>query len=396
MAKIPEDIIRTIEERADIVEVAYDLFGHYSQDNRGGLRKTGVRYTAICPFHDDQHAGNFIIYPKGNCFRCFACDAKGGAVQLVMKVEGLSFPDAIRWLGKKYGIPVDNVPVDYVAKPARPIPPPLPTLTLPMWMVDGRADTTNDTLCKWIRTGIRWDTCQRHRIEDVLKDYHVGHGKDGHTVFWQIDNNQQVRTGKMMLYRPDGHRDKVSRYNFDWIHSRLIRHYDKEHKCMTTDPPYPYPLIYNPDKQEMRQTLFGMHLLDRYKRDNVEQTVCIVESEKTALLMAIAYGNHTGQVWMACGGVENLSRERLAPILDQHRRIILYPDRDGADRWKDKARQIGYDRMIVDTTPVMKWWQQGDGEKADIADVVIRMLNSQDTPATTVGDIIDNNITSTR
>ena len=70
-----------------------------------------------------------------------------------------------------------------------------------------------------------------------------------------------------------------------------------------------------------------MHLRDHWKRKGIAQTVCIVESEKTALLMAIAYGNSPKQLWIACGGLGMLTRERLKPLIDQGRHIILYPDR---------------------------------------------------------------------
>ena len=119
MAKIPEDIIKQILGRAKITEVVSD-FIH--------LRKTGVRYTALCPFHDDRHDGNFIVYPKGNCYRCFTCDAKGGVVDFLMDYGKMSYPDAIRWLGKKYNIETDNIPFDYVSPPIPPAPPPLPML----------------------------------------------------------------------------------------------------------------------------------------------------------------------------------------------------------------------------------------------------------------------------
>jgi hypothetical protein len=151
---------------------------------------------------------------------------------------------------------------------------------------------------------------------------------------------------------------------------------------MVEEPPYPFPHLYNPDKQEPCLTFFGMHLLDRYKN----ATVNIVESEKTALLMAIAYGNHAAQVWMACGGLEMLSRERMKPIIDQGRKVVLYPDRDGIAKWKAKAKQIGYDQIHVDTAPVLKWWRPEDGDKADIADVVVRILNERK-PMTSIDEV---------
>ena len=347
--------IRRIKDAADIVDVVGDFVD---------LKKSGVRYLGLCPFHDDRHLGSFVVYPKGNVFKCFKCDAKGGPVEFIMKHENLTFPDAIRWLGKKYSIDTDMTDFNYTPPPPRPKPAPLPMLALPMAMVESREPgREQNTLVNWLRTGIRWDAAQRRRIDDVLNAYHVGHARQGHTIFWQIDNNGIVHTGKMMLYRPDGHRDREARYGFDWIHSALFR-----------DKRLPQ---WDEEKQEAKPTLFGLHLLDRY---GPYATVNIVESEKTAIIMAIAYGNHTGQVWMACGGLEMLNRERLKPIIEQHRRIVLYPDRDGIDRWRAKLENLRYDRMYLNAEPVLNWWRKEDGPKADVADVVVRIINNAKPP----------------
>lgn len=365
MPGIDDLTIQRIKDAADIVDVVGDFVD---------LKKRGVRYLGLCPFHDDRHIGSFVVYPKKNVFKCFKCDAKGGPVEFIMKHEGLSFPDAIRWLGKKYLIDTDMNDFNYTPPPPRQKPAPLKMLTLPFDMVTSREDGREEnTLVTWLRNGIGWDYCQRQRIDKVLEAYHLGtNRRNGMTIFWQIDEQQRVRTGKMMLYRQDGHRDRTTRYNFDWVHSALSRHWDDERHEMTYDPPYPFPDIYNPSKQEPIQTLFGMHLLNAYGQTG---QVNIVESEKTALIMATAYGNHNGEVWMACGGLEMLSRERLAPIINQHRRIVLYPDRDGIDRWRAKAENLRYDRLHINAEPVLKWWREGDGEKADVADVVVRIIN---------------------
>ena len=237
-----------------------------------------------------------------------------------------------------------------------------------MGMVERTEKTDGDLLVQWIKTGINWDYIQRKRIDEVLKDYHVGHGKNGHTIFWQLDDRGEVRTGKMMKYRTDGHRDKEATWNFDWIHSALFRD-----KRLTQ---------WSEDKQEAQLTFFGMHLLNRYPH----ATVNIVESEKTAVLMAIAYGNHATQIWMACGGLEMLSAERLKPITSQGRQIVLFPDRDGVDKWRAKALQLHYHRLIVDAMPVQKWWKPQDGDKADVADVVVRILNERK-PMTNIDEV---------
>jgi hypothetical protein len=363
MPRIPNDIAERLHKIAKITDVVGDFLK---------LRKTGIRYTALCPFHEDRHDGNFIVYPKDNCYKCFTCGAKGGPVQFLMDYGKMSYPDALRWLGKKYNIETDNVPFDYFPPPLPPPPPSLPMLILPERMVTSHTNTTDNILCKYIRA-LPWNATQRDRVEKVLAEYYVGHSKYGHTIFWQIDEQQRVHTGKMMLYKPDGHRDKESRYNFDWIHSILFR-----------DNRFPQ---WSDDKQECQPCIFGLHLLNRYPHAAVN----IVESEKTAILMAIAYGNHGTQIWMACGGAENLSREKLEPIIKQHRRIIIYPDRDAIDRWRAKQANLRYDRMSNNVTAVTEWWKPEDGDKADIADVVIRMLKTGTMPVISIGEIAKDN-----
>ena len=374
--RIDKFIIEKILDTAKIEEVVGDFVD---------LKKKGVRYLGLCPFHDDRHIGSFVVYPKGNCYKCFVCGAKGGVVDFLMNHEKLSYPDAIRYLGKKYSIETDMTDFNYTPPPPRPAPQPLKTLVLPMSMVERTQNAANadtDILIRWIMDMINWDYVQRKRISEVLNDYHVGHGKNGHTIFWQIDEENNVRTGKMMKYKSDGHRDREASWNFDFIHATLSRHWDEEKHEMTDEPPYPFPQLYDPDKQEPCLTFFGMHLLNKYPN----ATVNIVESEKTAILMAIAYGNHATQVWMACGGLEMLSRERMKPIIDQGRKVVLYPDRDGIAKWKAKAKQIGYDQIHVDTDPVLKWWRPEDGDKADIADVVVRILNERK-PMTSIDEV---------
>ena len=365
--KINKDIIDRVIEAADIV----DVIGQFVE-----LKDKGARYIGLCPFHDDKHATNFSVYPAKQCYTCFACGAKGDVVKFVREYLKLDFPDAIRWLGNRYGIPVDDVPVDYVPPPPKPKPKPKPTLFLPANFVFDCMDLKQDTLANWMRS-IPWNDECKGRAEKVFAEYYLGHDwadlrmRSDMSVFWQIDQNGHVRTGKMMKYKPDGHRDKEAKYGKDWVHTKLIRHYDEKTRKWTTDPPYPFPEIYDPSKQEMRQCLYGMHLLNKYKG----ATVNIVESEKTAIIMAIAYGNSAEQVWMATGGKENISREKLAPIIEQGRAIRFYPDRDGIKDWDEKVRALNYPLCSLQTREVQEWWKPEDGEKADIADIVVRILH---------------------
>ena len=254
MPPIRKEIIEQIEDAADIVEVVRDILGDYCDTNRGGLRKKGVNYTALCPFHDDHNDGNFMVRPKNvssgaNTYKCFTCGEKGGPVQFLMAHEHLSFPDAIRWLGKKYNIEVDNVPFDYTPPPRKPLPPPLPTLVLPRIQVKFRSGNTEyDALCNWIRS-LPWDAAQRARVEPVLKDYLIGHTiiqqrdrTHEFTVFWQVDHEGNPRTAHYMKYKPNGKRmhKEDDPYNTDWFHSLLDRGgytnlFDSTKQCARTD-----------------------------------------------------------------------------------------------------------------------------------------------------------------
>ena len=376
MPKIPEDIIRHVEDSAKIEDVIGDIIG-WSPAVDGGLRKTGANYTCLCPFHADKNDGNFIVRPStvdasrgGNTYRCFVCEKKGGPVTFLMEHERLSFPDAIRWLGRKYNIPVDDIPLDYTPPPARPKPEPLPTLFIPRKEVMKRTGHLKyDNLALWILS-LPWDCAQMKRISEVFYLYCLGHVTirqqqfDGSivnhefTVFWQIDYNGNPRTAHYMKYKPDGHRIKKEqdRYHTDWFHSLL------ERNNVTS--------IYDKTKREARQCLFGEHLLKHYPN----ATVNIVESEKTAILMAIAYGNNPMQVWVACAGSSNINREHLRILIEKGRRIVLYPDRDGIALWKTRAEALAYKNVSVDTRPVTKWWKECDGPKADIADIIVRSL----------------------
>lgn len=370
MSKIPQRIIDAIEEKADIVEVVTDILGDAS--TKGGLRKKGVNYTAICPFHDDHNDGNFMVRPKNvakhpNTYRCFVCDAKGGPIQFLMNKEHMTFKDAVRWLGKKYQVPVDDVDPSWTPPPPRPLPPPLPTLVLPVSLLRERSGNTDgDSLALWIKS-LPWDEVQQARLPKVFQEYYLGHStvldqwshREHHfTVFWQIDADHQIRTAHYMKYKTNGHRmhKEDDPYNTDWLHSLIDRN--------------GYTRLYDATKQEARQCLFGEHLLDKYPNAPVH----IVESEKTALIMAIAYGNHPLQVWMACTGSSNITRDRLEAVIRQRRRIVLHPDRDGIEAWKIKMEQLHYDRCTIDTNLVTKWWRPEDGEKADCADVLVRIL----------------------
>ena len=344
MPKISDDIIRTVLEQAKIEDVVGDFVT---------LRKAGVNMTGICPFHDDQHDGNFIVRPStiskanhGNTYRCFVCDAKGGPVQFLMNAEHMTFPDAIRYLGKKYCIDVDNVPLNWT--------PPPPLAMERKWVKQLMGDYNRNPFTLWFGR-LPWNDVQRRQMKRTLWQYCVGCWHDGRVVFWYIDHEGIPRSAKLMSYHADGHRDKDR--NPGWL-------YNQEG----------YRDICRPDEHTILKPLFGSHLLKAYP----DASVNVVESEKTALIMANYFGNPEQQLWLACGGLKFLKIESMQPLIDQGRKVWLWPDKDGVEGWQTVADKLGSENVQVYTKFFDACWEPEDGDKADIADIAVRMLYHPD------------------
>ena len=178
---------------------------------------------------------------------------------------------------------------------------------LPPW-----AETfgTGSTFCRAL-VGRRY--LSEEQMKHAASRYHLGMLADGAVIFWQIDQQGRTRDGKVMHYREDCHRDKLRHPT--WISALMKRQagYDGE-ICI-------------------KRCLFGLHLLPF-----VTGTVAIVEAEKTAVILSERF---PGYVWMAAGGLNSLSAEKLLPLKEQ--RVVLFPDTDpdGSTyrKWHDIARE---------------------------------------------------------
>ncbi len=93
---IPQDTIQQIIQAADVVEVISDFVS---------LKKRGASMIACCPFHNEK-TPSFNVSPAKQIYKCFGCGKGGDAVRFIMDLEGLSYPDALRWLARKYNIEI--------------------------------------------------------------------------------------------------------------------------------------------------------------------------------------------------------------------------------------------------------------------------------------------------
>lgn len=91
---IPEEKIEEIKNAADIVEVVSDYVL---------LKKTGKNYSGLCPFHTEKDA-SFTVSPAKQIFHCFGCNTGGNVFNFLIRHDGVSFPEAVRLLARRYGI----------------------------------------------------------------------------------------------------------------------------------------------------------------------------------------------------------------------------------------------------------------------------------------------------
>ena len=157
----------------------------------------------------------------------------------------------------------------------------------------------------------------QEEVDKAVERYFLSSNKDGHVVYWQIDNLSRIRTGKIMAYNPiTGKRlkeDNLKIKPLTWVHAEL--------KCK---------MLLDKDWQ-LSQCLFGLHLLNQFP----DKRVNIVEGEKTAVIMSIFLPE---ELWMSTGGYDGLNKEKLMPLKGSQ--IRLFPDLGCYDGWLLKAEEI--------------------------------------------------------
>lgn len=182
-------------------------------------------------------------------------------------------------------------------------------------------------------------------VKEVITKYLIGTSKhwSGATTFWQIDNNEKIRHGKIMLFNAEtGKRIK------DNNGKGLINSVRSVLKLKNFN---------------LNQCLFGLHLIN----ETNQKTIALVEGEKTAVIMNIFKPQYT---WLATGGKHGLKYEFLQPI--KQYKIIAFPDKSEYSDWLQKSIELnGFGFKIV----VNDWLEQTDFEAGtDLADVYLNAI----------------------
>lgn len=85
-----------IKDAANIVDVVSEFVT---------LKKSGANYKGLCPFHNEKTPSFYVSPARGTC-HCFGCGKGGNSVSFIMEHEQLTYPEALRWLAKKYHIEI--------------------------------------------------------------------------------------------------------------------------------------------------------------------------------------------------------------------------------------------------------------------------------------------------
>lgn len=167
----------------------------------------------------------------------------------------------------------------------------------------------DNTLIRFLISKIGFDA-----TNEVIQNYRIGVDQTNPNtrdwiIWWQFDINGNCRSGKLMKYRSDGHRDKT--HPSTWYHK--------------VDPKY--------RSFEVTQCFFGEHLIQSFPN----RKIAIVESEKTACIASHFIPDYT---WLASGSLTGLGYEKCKVL--KNRNVTLFPDLGAYDKWKEKANEYKF------------------------------------------------------
>ena len=187
-------------------------------------------------------------------------------------------------------------------------------------------------------------------VSGLVGQYRLGVTRARDDIYFQVDTEGNVRTGKIMKYDPQtGKRikDPGTPFKINWVHS-LMKHSGQL-----------------PEVWELTQCLFGEHLLSEPR--NKDKTIALVESEKTAVIASAIMPKY---IWLATGGKSQLKPEKLAVL--KGRKVIAFPDVDGYQEWSSKLSAL--EGMSITVSDVLEK-NATDRERyahIDIADWLIK------------------------
>jgi hypothetical protein len=193
-------------------------------------------------------------------------------------------------------------------KPPQPIEPSFHNLELQNKLINQYNNQNNDDNL----TTFLLDNFTFEEVQKASQNYYLtgtNYCWKNATMFWQIDDKEQIRGAKIMLYNTNtGKRTKEPYNHINWLHKAI------------KEPDF-----------NLCQCLFGLHLIN----EDYQKSIAIVESEKTAIIMSIYLPEF---IWIATGSKSNFKFELLKPL--KKRNCFAFPDKGEFNNWSNKAKEL--------------------------------------------------------
>ena len=323
-----------------------------------GLGDEGRR--ALCPYHDDKHPSLHFSKKKG-IFKCFVCGAKGDLFKLVMDARNCTFVEACDWLINEFHVVI--VPNTNLTNPTNKkiseisairvqkenynscsenksvssvkfsdqgtecgVAIVVPKITsalcpLPSDIVT-KCLSLNSAFCNSV---VSSGYLSKGQLRRAAARYRLGATKDGGVIFWQIDDHQQVHTGKIMYYQPDCHRACL--FGLHLLTNTIATpHSQGENLTNPTNKKFSNSPILDSEinnSSDSSNSCSEKPSVSSVKSVVDKKGVCIVESEKSAVILSEKF---TDFVWLSCGGLQSFRPELLSPLVNY--KVIIFPDTD--------------------------------------------------------------------
>ena len=297
---------------------------------------------ATCWYHDDQHP-SMHVNQKKNIYKCFVCGKGGDVIKLVQDYENKSFIEACDWLVNEFHIVLIEEPRKRGTTETREqesVDSSIPNSVNPMQSlvekktsafsplpsdIVQRSLSVDSQFCKAVvSTGYLSEGQLRH----AAASYRLGASKEGGVIFWEIDDQQRVHTGKIMYYQSDCHRDK--QHTPTWVHSlmkdKLPENYELQHclfglHLLTSDLLLqPSAISLQPSALRLQPSALRLQPSDLSHQPSA---IAIVESEKTAIILSELFPDF---IWLSCGGLQMFKPELLALLVNH--KVVVFPDTD--------------------------------------------------------------------
>ena len=168
---IDHNTVQQILDTADIVDVVSDFVS---------LKRRGANWIGLCPFHNDRRPSFYVSRAKGIC-KCFACGEGGSAVNFIMKHEQLSYPEALRYLARKYHIEIHEKELTDEEKQAQSERESM--LMLNEWACDYFENQLHETQ-QGQDIGLSYFK-QRGFNDTTIKEFRLGYSSDSYDDFYQ-------------------------------------------------------------------------------------------------------------------------------------------------------------------------------------------------------------------